>query len=140
MPEDTAIEVRVSENVGLSRTLLGLEASMERAARENLNAALSQAGTSLDSYTGTEPLAIIATEKLRLVNGLDLAAIMLRGRLLHEIEDGALFTVHPMHYTTLEQMAQEQGISLSELSDIRGMYDVVFPYIENELGLSVAAV
>ena len=62
---------------------------------------------------------MVATEKLRLVNGMDLAAIMLRGKILKDIEDQALHTVHPNHYDTLTALAEEQGISISELSDIR---------------------
>jgi hypothetical protein len=138
MPEDTQLTVRVSENTGLSNTLMDLENAMERAARENLNAVLSGAGTDLAQYTELEQMAMVVGEKLRLVDGLDLAAIMLRGKLLHQIEDQALFTVHPEHFDTLEAMAQAQNISLSELSDIRQMYDVVFPYIETTLGMSVA--
>ena len=79
MPQDTQLTIRVSENATLSNALLNLEGSLEAAARQNLNAVLEQAGQTLDIYTGTEQLAMVATEKLRLINGMDLAAIMLRG-------------------------------------------------------------
>lgn len=139
MPQN-ALQIRVSENAGLSSTLLNLETSLERAARENLNAALSQAGTNLDAYTGTEQLAMVTTEMLRGVNGMDLAAIFLRGKLLQQIEEQALHTVHPNHYATLEELAEDQGVSLSELSDVRTMYNIVFPYIEETLRIPVAQI
>src|SRR5512142_917797 len=140
MPNNTQLTIRVSENAALSNALLNLEGSLEEAARQNLNAVLQQNGTSLDAYTGTEVLAMVATEKLRLINGMDLAAIMLRGKLIQQIETQALHTVHPNHYETLEALAEDQGISLSELSDIRMMTQVVFPYIENTLGVPVAQI
>jgi len=140
MPNDTQLTIRVSENAALSNALLNLEGSLEAAARQNLNAVLEQAGQSLDTYTGTEQLAMVATEKLRLINGMDLAAIMLRGKLITQIETQALHTVHPNHYDTLEALAEDQGISLSELSDIRMMTQVVFPYLESTLGIPVAQV
>lgn len=139
MPNN-ALAIRVSENAALSNTLLRLEDSLDRAARENLNSVLSQNGQNLDAFTGTEVLAMVATEKLRLVNGMDLAAIMIRGKLLQEIESQALHTVHPNHYDTLEALAEDQGISLSELSDIRMMTQVVFPYVEQTLGIPVAQI
>lgn len=140
MPQDTALTIRVSENAALSSTLLNLRTQLETAARENINAVLQTAGTSLDAYTDLEQRAMVLTEALRGVNSVDLATILLRGQLLQEIEAGALHTVHPEHYNTLEDMAQAQGISLSELSDIRMMTQTIFPYIENTLGIPVAQV
>lgn len=141
MPQpDNQLLIRVSENAALSNTLLNLEASLEEAARQNINHVLGENGAELSSYTGTEILAMVATEKLRLINGMDLAAIMLRGKLIAQIETQALHTVHPNHYETLEALAEDQGISLSELSDIRMMVQVVFPYIENTLGIPVAQI
>lgn len=140
MPNDTALQIRVSENAGLSTALMNLEGSLEAAARQNLNHVLTENGTNLDNFTGTEQLAMVATEKLRLINGMDLAAIMLRGKLINQIETQALHTIHPNHYETLEALAEDQGISISELSDIRMMTQVVFPYIESTLGIPVAQI
>lgn len=116
---------------------MGIEAQLENAARQNLETALQESG---ESFTDLEKRAMVKIEELKLVNGMDLAAILLRGKLIHEIEDSALYSVHPEGYTTLQEMAQAQGISLSELSNVRDLVDVIFPYIENTLHVSVAQV
>ncbi len=59
-----------SENVGLSQTLLGLEESMERAARENLAQVLATQGTAEQDFSDLEMQAMVETEKLRLANGI----------------------------------------------------------------------
>jgi hypothetical protein len=141
MQETTALtQFQPSENVGLSRTLMGLEASMEQAARQNLEHVLETQGTNLQAFTDLEIEAMVATEKLRLVNGLDLSAILLRGKILKDIEDRALFSVHPNGFANLTELAQAQGISISELSDIRTLTQIVFPWIEENLQQPIALI
>lgn len=134
------LTVRTSENAALSTALLGLRERMEHAARENINAQLAPMGQSLDDFTGTEQLALIRVEEFRLVNDMDLATIVLRGQILTEIEDQGLHTVHPNHFATVEDMAEELGISPSEVSDIRNMTRIIFPFIEQRMGVPVAQI
>jgi hypothetical protein len=106
------------------------------AARTNVESAIGELG----DYTALERQAMVTIEALKLVNGLDLAAVLERGRLLREIEAGGLVGVHPGGYRTLEEMARDQGISISELSDTRTLCDVIFPWIEEHLDTPVAQV
>jgi hypothetical protein len=90
-----------------------------------------------DTYTETERMAMLKIEELRLVNGLDLAAVLLRAEYLQEIETNNLITRHPAGYTTLGEMAQDQGISLAELSQTLDLANVVFPYVEEHMNTTI---
>ena len=131
----TAIErFQPSQNAALSTSLMGIEAALSTAAQANVQTAIAGTG----DYTEMEIRSMTTIEELKLVNGMDLAAIILRGKLLKQIEDEALYSFHPNQYTTLQDMAREQGISLSELSNVRDLCFVVFPYMEEQLGMNVA--
>ncbi len=123
-----------SENRGLSTTLLGLESQLENAARQNLDEVLRTQGTELQAFTDLEIMAMVETEKLRLVNGMDLATVMIRGKIIANIEARALHTVHPNGFADLSALARSVGISVSELSDIRTMTQIIFPWIEENIG------
>lgn len=123
-----------SENRALSNTLLRLEESMEAAARQNLEEVLRTQGTNLQAFTDLEIMAMVETEKLRLVNGMDLATVLMRGKIIKNIEDRALHTVHPNGFANLTALAKSVGIGVSELSDIRTMCDIIFPWIEENIG------
>jgi hypothetical protein len=140
-PNTVAItQFQPSENTGLARTLWSLEENMKAAARQNVMAAISAPGSNPEAFSDLQIEAMVQTEALRLVNGMDLATILLRGKILKDIEDRALFSVHPNQYRDLSHLAQEQGISVSELSDIRTMTWVIFPWIENTLQVPVAQI
>ena len=129
-------EIVVAQNRALSSSLMGLRAQFRAAAEIDLADVLSQDG----SYTEMERHAMLTIQELKLVNTMDLAAVYLRGQLIHEIELGALWTIHPEHYPTRNAMAQAQGISPSELSDIMALVDIIFPYLENTLSISVPVI
>lgn len=134
---DTALALtRASNNAILSTGMAGLEDAFERAARANIEAAIAASGQ--DDYTQLEKRAMTIVEELKLVNSMDLAAILLRGRLIRLANEEALWTIHPAHYDSLEAMARDQGITLSELTACRDMCDVIFPYMEEELQMDVA--
>ena len=131
MDQTTAIQP--ATDVRLSTAMGGL--------REQFHAVASARVADLGAgYTQLEINAMTIVEELRLVNTMDLAAVLLRGDLLREIEEGSLWTVHPGQYSTFQDLAKDQGISLSELSNIRDMTQIIFPYIENVMGLIVAEV
>ncbi|MGD0004994.1 MAG: hypothetical protein ABSE06_12285 [Anaerolineaceae bacterium] len=136
MPRTTELNqlaiITPSQNAQLSTGLLGIENYLRSAAEANVQAAG-------DDFTDAEKHAMVVVEELKLVNGMDLAAILLRGKLLQEIEAGSLWTFHPGGYTTLQELARQQGISIAELSQVRSLCNIIFPYIENTLHMSVPA-
>jgi hypothetical protein len=136
MPTDrnAIVTFQPSQDLTLASSLMGIEGALAAAAHRNV---ATQLGDTAD-YTQMEMRSMETIEELKLVNGMDLAAILLRGQLLRRIEDEALWTFHPNQYTTLEAMAREQGISVSELSNVRDLCFVIFPYMEQTLGLNVA--
>jgi len=83
---------------------------------------------------------MVTIEQLKLINGMDLAAVLMRGKLINEIEDRGMWATHPGGYASVQEMAQDQGISMSELSNVRTLCDVIFPYMETTLGMNVADV
>ncbi len=122
----------ISTKLSLNTRLNELDSQFETAAAQNIDAAIDE------SFTGTERRALIKFEKLKLIGGLGLAEVMLRGKVLDEIEQFGLWSVLPGGYNTLEAAAQAQGISASKLSDIRDLTRVVFPYLTEQLGVSLA--
>jgi len=132
MPDNQLASIAPSQNSQLSTGLLGIENYLRLAAEANVDAAGP-------GFTDAEKHAMVVVEELKLVNGMDLAAVLLRGKLLKEIEDNSLWTFHPGQYSTLQDMARQQGISITELSQIRSLVNVVFPFVENELHMSVPA-
>lgn len=136
MPNDliTMAEANVP---AISSALESLWASLEKSAASNITTA---AGTSLTQYTQIEQRAMLRTEMLNQTKGLDLASVLIKGRLVSEIRRDSLFSVHPHGYATLEELAVDQGISVSELSQIVDMTEIIFPWLEITLGLSVPQV
>ena len=128
---ETAIETFVpSSSLSLSNSLLGIESALEAAARANVEAAG-------DGFLDAEKEAMTVIEELRLINSMDLAAVLLRGKLLKRIEETSMWSYHPARYGSLEEMATDQGISVSNLSNIRDLNFVIFPWM-TEKGMSIA--
>jgi len=123
--------IRISTNLGLNNALLNLEDQLTAAAERN---ALAVG----DGFTQAEKRAIVQVEKLKLVGSLDLAALMLRGKIIAEIENNGIWADHPNGYQSMREMAEDIGVSVSELSDTRRLCDVVFPYMIDRLGIHPA--
>lgn len=136
MPNNNALATFAPANdLDFSRSLMGIETALEAAARRAVELA-----TDGEDYTQMEIHAMIVVEELKKLNGMDLATVIMRYKLVKQIEAEALWTVHPGHYDSRDAMAREQGISPSELSDIMAMGDIVFPYIEQAMGIPVAVI
>lgn len=118
----------------LAGALVNIRGDIEAAARANLNAVLQEGG----DYTETEQMAMLQIEQLRQVNGLDLAAVLLRAEYLNVIEANNLITRHPAGYANMREMARDQGISEAELSQTMDLANVVFPYAKDVLGWDIA--
>jgi len=120
----------------VGQTLDNIFQSLEKSAAMNVAAA---AGNN-DDYSAIEIRALVRAEMLNLSKGLDFAAIITKGRIVDEIQQEGLFTVHPAGYHTLEELAVDQGISVSELSQIMDLTRTIFPWIVMHLGRSAAQV
>ena len=84
----------------------------------------------------TTRYAMEVVEELKRINGLDLLAVLKRGQLIQEIIDKNLLAVHPARYSTLEELARDQGISVTELSQTRDLCEIVFPFLNN-MGINI---
>ena len=113
---ETALQVttHLSTNLTLASYLTDFETRSEHAARQNLENALQLAGSELDSYTNPEVRAMVKLEQLKLIGDLGLAELLLRGKLIKEIEDDALWSIHPNRYANMQEAAKSQGIGVSE--------------------------
>ncbi len=132
--ETTAITpFTTSTSMTMNDALNGLRRSLEVAAQVNVDLAG-------EGFTEVEKEAMRKIEELKLINDMDLAAVLMRGELLHEIEDRGLWSVHPGQYGSMQEMARMQGISLSELSNTRDLCDVIFPFMQETLGISIPQV
>lgn len=122
--EETAIAViQPSNNLAVNSALNSLEAQFRRAAEIT-------AQDMDEDFTNAEREAVTVISELRLVNGLDLAAVLLRGKLIRDIEERALWTIHPERYTSAQEMAKAQAISFSEYTNIKDLTLIIFPWME----------
>ncbi|MGE5375915.1 MAG: hypothetical protein ACM3XO_12730 [Bacteroidota bacterium] len=136
--QNSAIELaQPADSIILASALDNLRSTLFAAATANIEAAL---GDEVGSYTALERQAMIATEALRLTSGMDLSTIITRGGIIRDIEQQGLVGVHPNGYANLTALAMENNISVAELSDIRALCDVIFPYITEVLELNLIAV
>ncbi len=127
-------QIAVSDSDGLNHALSNLSNTLIDNATQIVDAAISG-----EEYTALERRSMIVVEALRLTHGMDLAAILTRGALIKQIEQEGLVSVHPGRFSTLTEMAEDQGISVGELSDTRTLCEVIFPYLESA-GISVAGI
>ena len=136
---ETAIQLTLmpSSNALMANFLLDTEARSEQAARQNLMTLLESHGISPDAYTTPQLRAMVKLEQLKLVGDLELEAILLRGRIIQQIENEGLWSIHPNQYASMQEAAVANGLSLSEYHDIRLLYNIVFPYLTQTLGLNL---
>jgi hypothetical protein len=132
------LQLMPSTNPVMANYLLDAETYAERAARHALQQSLEAHGTSPEAYTTPQLRAMVKLEQLKIEGDLELAAVLLRGKLIQEIEREGLWSIHPNQYSSMQEAAVANGLSLSEYSDIRNLYNTVFPYITGTLGLDLA--
>ncbi len=139
---DTAIQINASfsTSLTLSSYLSDFEIRSEQAARLNLETAMSTGGVEQGAYTDPEIRAMVKLEQLKLIGDLSLAELLLRGKIIKEIEEEALWSIHPNRFPNMQEAAKAQGISISEYSNIRDLYNTVFPYFTDTLGMNLALV
>ncbi len=132
-PVENSLAIQPSLNAELSTSLGQLHESLMAAAENSVEALYANQGN-----TSMEMRALKMVEALRLLNGFELATVLERGRLIHQIDQEGLVGVFPGDYHSLEQIAADIGISGPELSDTRALCEIVFPWIENNTGQTVA--
>jgi hypothetical protein len=134
--QNHTLAIQTADSAYLSMALNNMTNTLWDAAERSITEAIGDG----EGYTALERRAMIAAEALRLTHGFDLTAIITRGQIIRQIEEEGLTSVHPNGFADLTALAREQGISVSELSDTRALCDVIFPYITNVLGRSIAEV
>ena len=107
----------LSTNLSLNSRLNELDTQFSNAATQNITELLDGDGT----YTEPERQAMISFEKLKLIGGLGLAEIILRGKVLDDIETMGRWSVLPGSYQSLDDAAKAQGIGASTLSNIKDL-------------------
>ena len=113
--------------------LARLNTEIGELAMANLEDAVESKG-----YTGPELLAMKTFEELRLLSGLDLASVQLKGERLKAIRELNMAEYLPGKYNSMEEaIYAEAKISRTQQSVITSLYEHVFPYVQEELGMSV---
>jgi hypothetical protein len=131
--ETTLATYQPASNPALSSALVGLARDIHDAAWANVVQAMG-ADT---GYSEIEKEAMLVIEELRQVNGLDLAAVLMRGAFLRQIIDHNLATHHPEGYRNEGEMARKQGISWTELNHVKDLCEIVFPYVTGVLHMEL---
>jgi hypothetical protein len=97
-----------------------LDAQIDKQATKDINRAFG------NGFTCSERWALIAFQKLKLIQGVEDPEILLHEKVLDEIERFELWSVLPGGYPTLEAAALAQGISITKIREIR---DLVSPIL-----------
>ena len=128
--------INISEDYFLTTEISALETTVLEAARRTVERDMGAQGVVL---TDTEREAVLTVQVLKELNSVDLATLLLRYKYFKKIRDGNMATRHPGQYGSLTALANDQGISTSELSRIVDLVEIVFPFLWGRLGLDIPA-
>jgi hypothetical protein len=141
MPNNALIELANQEGVLTVReTIDGLYDALQKSAAMSIAVAADEEEQTLGDFTAIEQRAMLQTEMLNQSKAMDFASVMLKGRILETISRESLHAAHPAGYATLEALAQDQGMSSSELSNTIDLTSVIFPWIDEHLDMSAELV
>ncbi len=130
------VQYQVSASDLYSGSLMGIHTIIEQAAAEVVRDQIVAAGGS-ENFSAINIQAMTAVEAFRQVSGLDLTAVMLRAYYLRMIQEQNLLANHPGHYSSLSDMAAQNGCSVSDMLATLDMVNILFPYVENQMGIPV---
>ena len=130
--QDNQNAIVLTSDYFLSTEISALENTVVEAARRTV-----EHDTRGITLTDTEREAAITVQVLKELNSVDLATLLLRYKYVKKIRDGNLVTRHPGQYASLTEMAVDQGISVTELSRIVDLVEIIFPFLANRLGLDI---
>lgn len=133
MSELTIYGVAPSTSLAIAQSFASLDDGIKEAAAANVRAFIEQSG---QSFTATEIEAMTIVEELKTINGIDLAALLMRASRVRKIISENMMTRHPAGYQTLDELARDNGMSSSELSNVLDLADVIFPFL-NEMGFNI---
>jgi hypothetical protein len=119
-----------------SGTLMGIHTIIEQAAAEEVAQQITEAGGP-QNFSAINIQAMTAVEAFRQVSGLDLTAVLLRAYYLRMIQEQNLLANHPSQYSSLSDMAANNGCSVTDMLATLDMVNILFPYVENQLGIPV---
>ena len=129
-----------NEIMTVDQSLDAMYGALEKSAAIAIEHIALEENTTLSDFSAIEQRAMLMTEMLSQSKAVDFAAVMLKGRIIDTLENESLHAAHPAGYTTLEELAIDQGIGSSELSNIRDLTRVVFPWIEEHMDMSAREV
>jgi len=132
--ENAIVEFQPAQNQDLARTFGGIRGAIETAAQANVNALIEESGS---QFAHIEVEALVAVEALKQVNGLDLTAVLLRAHYIRTIQERNLLANHPAEYTSIDHMARDNGMSSTDLFVTLDMVNIIFPFVQDELGIPV---
>ncbi len=124
------LPIEVSTNAGLSGSLRGAANLLDNAATQYVRENYPEA-------TGIEQLALVKVEAFRQVSSFDLMGIVLRVHYLRQIQTMGLIAAHPGRYTSLSDMANENGVATSDMLFMLDLVNVVFPYVQNTMEIPI---
>jgi len=126
--------IRPASSNDLATSFINIDEGISRVAQENVRQFIADSG---QTFTATEIEAMQVVEELKTINGIDLAALLMRASRIRRIISENLMTRHPAEYQTLDELAKDNGMSASELSNVLDLADVIFPYL-SDLGFNIA--
>lgn len=130
--EITALDtINLSTNGFLSETLRNLIAEIEAAAKSDLAGAFTN-----DEFTNPEKKSMLVFRMMELAREAMTASEVILAGVLSYYEDTHLYSVHPQGFTTITQAANAAGISVSEYSQMRSLWKIVIPYLQ-EIGIDI---
>ena len=123
------------KDTGLKLKLLQAEREIAEVAKTNLQLVIEYIG---NGYTGPEAVALMEFEKLKQTSSLDLITILLRGKAIQKIMDMNLWMRLPQKYNSVEEAIEVEGrLTPSVQSNIKDLYGIIFPFVQDKLGMSI---
>ena len=119
----------------MAGAVVGLSTAVRETAEQQLEAFEEEQG---ETFTATEREALIVVQELANIMLVDLATLLMKAQRVKKIQRENLVTRHPGDYASLAELAQDNGMSNSELSNILDLVDTIFPYLANA-GFSIGA-
>jgi len=134
MTNDLAIYgIQPASSNELATSFINLDEGIKQVAVANVRAFIEESGS---TFTATEIEAMTIVEELKTINGIDLAALLMRAERVRKIISENMMTRHPAGYQTLDELARDNGMSSSELSNVLDLADTIFPYLTG-LGFNI---
>jgi len=114
-------ELALKGNDNLMISVSSLESQFREMAIENI-------GEELKSYSGPEAMALVTLEALGMAQKVELAYILVKGKLISETATRNLHSHHPEKFSSYKEAAKRYGVSASQASDYKNWWETIVPY------------